>query len=141
MLLYMHMLQYIPGHSACKTSPSIEEVVSPPGPSARKTWAKTLIQFCHRWRAWSTERVSVIGGGMAGELVRGLEREREREREGGREGGKEGGREEGRKDRGEREGERVCEGGWFGNNWWKWGTMVHRIPLCRYYSWHMWYYK
>ena len=42
--------------------------LSPPGPSARKTWAKTLMQLCHLWRAASTERERVTGGWMAGEL-------------------------------------------------------------------------
>ena len=45
--------------------------LSPPGPSARKTWAKTLMQLCHLWRAVSTERERVTGGRMAGALHRG----------------------------------------------------------------------
>ena len=42
--------------------------LSPPGPSAKKTWAKTLMQLCHLWRAASTERERVTGGRMAGAL-------------------------------------------------------------------------
>ena len=48
--------------------------LSPPGPSAKKTWAKTLMQLCHLWRAESTERERVTGGRMAGALRRGGER-------------------------------------------------------------------
>ena len=37
--------------------------LSLPGPSARKTWANTLIHECHRCRAWSTVIVRVTGEG------------------------------------------------------------------------------
>ena len=40
--------------------------LSLPGPSARKTWANTLIQECQRCRAWSTVSVRVTGDGMGG---------------------------------------------------------------------------